>query len=137
MAAPQIWLRSVIEAAAECEAHPLMVPEGLAPPYVIYNRTGTSREQLVSDALDDPAAGAVMPPVATIGIEVYDDDYVSVWERAADISAAIHGFAGTYEGTTIESCLVTAEQDSDPVMFDGRDVPTFVVEMAVEIRWSE
>lgn len=137
MASPQIWLRSAIEAAADCQAHPLMVPEGLAPPYVIYNRTGTTREPLVSDTLDDPALGTVMPPVASITIEVYDDDYVSVWERAADITAAIHGFAGNYEGTTIESCLVTAEQDSDPVMFDGRDVPTFVVEMAVEIRWSE
>lgn len=137
MAAPQIWLRSAIEAAAGCEAHPLMVPEGLAPPYVIYNRTSTSREQLVADSLDDPAAGTVMPPVATIMLEVYDDDYVSVWDRAAEIAGAVHGFAGTHEGTTIESCLVTAEQDSDPVMFDGRDVPTFVVEMAVEIRWSE
>lgn len=135
MASPQIWLRSAIEAAAGCEAHPLMVPEGLAPPYVIYNRTGTGREQLVSDTLDNPAAGTATPPVATITIEVYDDDYVAVWERTAAITEAIHGFSGEHEGTTIESCLVTAEQDSDPVMFDGRDVPTFVVEMAVEVRW--
>jgi hypothetical protein len=136
MAAPQIWLRSAIEAAAGCEAHPLMTPEGLAPPYVVYTRTGTAREQLVADTLDDPAPGTMLPPVASIGVDIYVDDYVAVWETADAVVGAIHGFAGVYDDTTIESCLVLDQADGDPVMLDGRDTPTYVVTLTVEIRWS-
>lgn len=136
MAAPQIWLRSAIEAAAECEAHPLITPEGLTPPYVIYERTGTSREPLLSDTLDDPAGGTETPPTAAVTILVFADDYVDVWTRADAIVAAINGYAGTHETTVIESCLVAGQNDSEPVFFDGRDTPTYVVEITAEIMWS-
>ena len=136
MAAPQIWLRSAIEAAAGCEAHPLITPEGLTPPYVIYERTGTSRDPLLSDTLDSPAGGTETPPTAGVTILVFADDYVDVWARADAILAAIHGYAGTHEETLIESCLVTGQADSEPVFFDGRDTPTYVVEMTADIRWA-
>ena len=133
MPSPQVWLREAIEAAAECEVHPLGVPEGLAPPYVVYNRTGTSREQILDDTLDAPAGGSSVPPVASITVEIYRDDYVQVWNTSAAIVAAIHGYAGD----EIESCLVTDEKDGEPVFLDGRDTPTYSVELTVEIRWSE
>lgn len=136
MSAPQVWLRSAIEAAAECDAYPVQAPEGVAPPYVIYERTSTGREQILADTLDGPAVGTLTPPTAAITVLVFVDDYVAVWERSAAIVQAIHGYAGEHEGTAIESCLVTEEKDAEPVYMDGRDTPTYVVELTVEIRWS-
>lgn len=136
MPAPQIWLRSAIEAAAGCDAYPVQAPEGAQPPYVIYERTGTAREQLVADTLDSPAAGTLTPPTTTITVLVYRDDYVEVWDLSGAIVEAIHGFAGEYEGTEIESCLVVDEKDAPPEYMDGRDTPTYVVELTVEVRWA-
>lgn len=136
MPSPQVWLRSAIEAAASIQAHPIETPEGLAPPYVIYERTGTARELVLSDAFASPPTGSFTPPTATIGVSVFADDYVQVWDLADAITAAVHGFAGTHQGTKIEAALVTDEKDSQPVYLDGRDTPTYVVEQTVEIRWS-
>lgn len=136
MPSPQVWLRSTIEAAANIQAHPIETPEGLAPPYVIYERTGTNREALVSDTLDSPAGGTEIPPVATMSVMVFADDYVAVWDLSATIVAALHGFSGSHEGTTIEAAIVTDEKDQTPVYLDGRDTPTYVVEQTVEVRWS-
>lgn len=136
-AAPQVWLRNAIESAASIEAHPKAAPEGLAPPYAIYDRASTSREQLVSDTLDSPAAGTEQPPVCSITVEVYADDYVAVWDLAGLIVAAVHGYAGPASGATIESCLVIDERDGEPAYMDGRDTPTHVVEQTIEIRWTE
>ena len=137
MSAPQVWLRSAIEDATGYDAYPLGVPEGAAPPYVVYSRTGTGRELVLADALGDPAGGSSVPPVASITVEVYRDDYVQVWETSTAIVGAIHGFAGEVDGVEITSCLVTDEKDGDPVFLEGRDTPTYVVELAVEIRFVE
>jgi hypothetical protein len=136
MSAPQVWLRSAIEAAAECDAYPVQAPADAAPPYVIYERTSTAREQILADTLDSPGAGTATPPTAGMTVLVYVDDYVQVWERADAIAAAIHGFAGEHEGTVIESALVVDAKDTSPEYIDGRDTPTYVVEMTVEVRWS-
>ena len=136
MAAPQIWLRSAIEAATGFNAYPVQAPEGVQPPYVIYERTGTSREQLVADTLDNPAAGTATPPTTTITVLAYRDDYVEVWDLCETIVEAVHGYAGEHEGTLVESCLVVDEKDAPPEYMDGRDTPTYVVEMTVEVRWS-
>jgi hypothetical protein len=75
-------------------------------------------------------------PLASITVEVYRDDYVQVWETSAAIVSEIHGFAGEHEGTVITSCVVSDERDGDPAFMDGRDLPTYVVELTVEIRYE-
>ena len=136
MPSPQIWLRSAIEAAAAVQAYPIETPEGLAPPYVIFERTATARESLLSDALASPAGGSELPPTANVTVLVFADDYVEVWNLSASIVAALHGFSGVHQGTLIESSIVTDEKDQSPVYLDGRDTPTYVVEQTVEIRWK-
>lgn len=133
MPVPQVWLREAIEDAAGCNAYPLGAPEGAVPPYVVYARTGTSRELLLADTLDNPAGGSSVPPVGSITIEVYRDDYVQVWETSAAIVGAIHGFS---DGEIV-SCLVTDEADGTPEFMEGRDLPTYVVQITAEIRWEE
>lgn len=129
---PQVWLREAIERAAGCPAHPLDAT-GEAPPYAVYVRTATSREQTLDDLLADPAGGSSIPPQAGVTVEVYADDYVQAWGISSAIVKAIHGYAGG----GIESCLVVDEKDADPTFLEGRETPTFVVELTLEVRFSE
>jgi hypothetical protein len=70
-------------------------------------------------------------------VAVYADDYVQAWTLAGQITAAIHTFAGTADGTTVEHCLVLDERDGQPDYLEGRETPTYTVELSVEIRWAE
>jgi hypothetical protein len=68
---------------------------------------------------------------------VYADGYTLVRSAADAISAALHNFTGSGSGATIDHVHVTDEKDGTPVFLEGRDVPTFVVEMNISIRWQE
>lgn len=132
MAIPQIWLRERIESATDCDAFPVAAPEGQEPPYAIYTRASTEREVLLSEAAASPATGSSVPPVAEIGVEVYADDYVDVWTRSTQIVDEIHGFSGS----GIILSVVTDERDGTPEFLDGRDRPTYVVEITVRITYE-
>ena len=136
MSVPQIWLRSAIEAAAGCNAYPKDAPLGIDPPFVVYERSATSRPQLLSDTLDDPAEGTALPPTAMFTVQVYADDYLEAWAKSDAIASGLHGFAGTADGVNVESCLVQDEKDGEPFVFEGREAVTYIVEMLLEIRWS-
>ena len=103
---------------------------------MIYERTATVRQPVLNDTLDSPPPEPSVSQSATITVLVYVDDYVAVWERSAAISAAIHGYAGEADGTLIESAIVVDERDSEPVYMDGRDTPTYAVELIVDVRFS-
>lgn len=137
MSVPQKWFYAAVEAAAGCEAHPLGVPEGVAPPFVIYTRSGTAREQLLSDTLDDEPASDAMPPVATFEVQIYAATYVGAWDIADAVRAAVHKFSGVANEITVESCLLAEEQDGDPVFLDGQDKPTYVVNQTYQVRWVD
>jgi hypothetical protein len=109
------------------------------PPYVIYTREQTVREQLLDDAFSDTPDPDAMPPVARYTVVVYADSYVQAWDIAGAISAAIHRFAGgpdVAHGETIHQCLVVDERDGDAGYLEGREQPTYTVEQDVEIRFS-
>jgi hypothetical protein len=138
MPAPHVWLKEAIENATSATAWPVGVTDpSSTPPFVIYAREATSREQVLADTFDDTPAADQINPVARFLVSVYADDYVAAWDLAGQITAAIHKFAGTVDGTTIEHCLVLDERDGQPDYLDGREVPTFTVELSVEIRWND
>jgi hypothetical protein len=97
----------------------------------------TRREQVLADTFDDTPAADQVNPVARFLVAVYADDYVQAWTVAGQITAAIHKFAGTADGTTVEHCLVLDERDGQPDYLEGRETPTYTVELSVEIRWAE
>jgi hypothetical protein len=137
MSAPHVWLKEAIEGATSLQAWPVgMTGEG-GPPFVIYAREATAREQLLDDTLDATPEPQATPPVARFAVAIYADDYVAAWDVAGQITGAIHLYAGEAEGTTIEQCLVLDERDGQPDYLDGRDVPTYTVELSVEVRWVE
>jgi hypothetical protein len=129
MSSPESWLKATIETAGACTAWPLVPSEGSAPPFVVYARDSTDRP-LQTSGLTGFAEGM-------FGLEVYADGYSLVRAAADAIRAALHNFTGSGSGATIDHVHVSDEKDGSPVFLDGRDVPTFVVEMNVFIRWQE
>lgn len=129
MSSPEAWLKSAIETAGACTAWPLVPAEGTAPPFVVYSRDSTDRP-LQTSGLTGFAEGAFT-------LEVYADGYTLVRSASDAISAALHNFTGSGAGATIDHVFVTDEKDGSPVFLEGRDVPTFVVEMNISIRWQE
>lgn len=137
MGAPHVWLKEAIEAAAEITAWPVGMTGTAAPPFVIYAREATTREQLLDDTFDATPETDAVPPVARFLVGIYADDYVQAWSIAGQITAAIHKFSGEADGTEVVHCLVVDERDGQPDYLDGRETPTFTVEQSVEIRWVE
>jgi hypothetical protein len=137
MSAPHVWLKESIEAATGLTVWPVGMTGQGGPPFVIYAREGTSRELLLQDLLGDDPVLDTLPPVSRFTVGIYADDYVQAWGIAESITAAVHKFSGTSYGVADDSCLVTDEKDGQPEYIDGREVPTYVVEQTIEIRWSE
>jgi hypothetical protein len=137
MPTPHVWLKEAIEAATSETAWPVGMTGTEAPPFVIYAREATGREQVLADTFDDTPAADQINPVARFLVAVYCDDYVHAWDLAGQITAAIHKFTGTAHGTSIEHCMVLDERDGQPDYLEGRETPTYTVELSVEIRWDE
>lgn len=138
MNAPHNWLKAAIEAAAaSVQAWPVEMTSAGDPPYVIYVREATARETILEDTLDDEPIANALPPVARFSVVVYADSYVQAWQIAGDITAAIHRFKGTAHGETIHECQVIDERDGDAGYLEGREQPTYTVEMVVEVRYQE
>lgn len=129
MASPEAWLSSTIETAAGCPAYPLAVPEGRVPPFVVYGRSSTAREDLL-DGLDDVAVG-------TFAVTLYVDGYLDAKGLADLIRVALNNFKGPAGDANILSVHLTDESDGDPEFLEGRDRPTFVIEHTYTIRWEE
>lgn len=137
MAVPQTWFYAAVEAASGCSAYPLGVPEGVATPFVVYGRSATTREMVLEDTLQAEPLMDILPPVGTFQVQIYADGYLAAWAIADAIRAALHKFAGTVGDVTVDSCLLIEEADGDPVMFDGRDSPTYVVDQTYQVRWLD
>lgn len=129
MASPEAWLRNAIEDAAGCPAYPLQAPEAVAPPYVLYTRAGTARERDLNGT-----AGA---PVGTFEVEIYADGYTDAKALADLVRVAAQDFSGNADGATIDDVELAEEADGEPVYFDGRDRPTYVISQTYLIRWQE
>ena len=144
MGAPHNWLKAAIEEATDggsggyaVTAWPVEMTGGGDPPYVVYTRTATIRELLLDDTLDDIPTLDSLPPVATFTVTVYADSYVQAWQIADAVVAAVHKFKGSAHGETIEKCLVVDVADGDSGFLEGREQPTFTVELTVEITYQE
>lgn len=125
---PEAWLHKILESAAECKAYPAYVPRTAEVPFVYFSRTATEREH----AMD----GDVCLPVATIQVVIFADTYLQTKSLATRIRAGVDNFSGDAGEITIHQARVVDERDSDPEFFVGEDVPTYSVEMTLDIRFS-
>ena len=136
MSAPHVWLRERIEDATGVDAFPVEVTGSNLPPYVVYVRDQTTREQMLPEALGAFPPEAYMPPVATFTVTIYADSYVQAWEIAEDITGSLHNVSEEASGLTIHECLVVDERDGVAGYLEGRESPTYTVEQTITIRWE-
>jgi hypothetical protein len=140
---PHVWLKAAVESAYEgLTAWPVENTAGVGeagydPPYAIYRREATERTKTVDDDIDDEPTPSQIPPRAMFTIEVFADTYASVWQIANAVIAAIDGFRGEAEGETIEMAWVEDATDGDVVILDGREQPTYAVEIPVAVTFKE
>jgi len=140
---PHVWLRSKLEAAVEgLVVWPVQNTAGVGqtgydPPYAIYLRTATGREQLLAETLDDPPGDAMESPTATFTVEVYADLYATAWQMANAIAKELDRFQGTSDGEVIVAAYVTDVSDSGAIILEGREQVTYVVEIQVAITYQE
>lgn len=137
MGTPHVWLKESIETATGSTVWPVGMTGTAYPPFIIYAREATTREQVLADTFDATPETDQVPPVARFLVAIYADDYVQAWTISGQITEAIHKFAGTAGGTTIEHCLVLDEKDGQPDYLEGRETPTYTVELSVEIRFVD
>ena len=127
---PETWVKAAVEAAAPGYlAFPLTAPEGQAPPFVTYGLDSTERPEQTS-GLTGFADGQFV-------LQVYADSYSAVVAASNAIRAAMHNFSGTASGAIIDRTYVSGPVDRDYVTLEGRDRPTFVRELTIDIRWRE
>lgn len=131
-----IWLREAIEDATGVDAYPVEMTGTGGPPYVVYARESTQRELVLDDALDAAPQPDQVPAVARFQVVIFSDSYVQAWEIAGQITAAVHKFRGSGSGWTIHDAMVTDESDGDAGYLEGREQPTYTVEMTIDIRWE-
>lgn len=134
---PHVWLKEMIEAATDATVWPVGMTGKDEPPFVIYVREATDREQVLAETFDTTPETDQVPPVARYTVAIYADDYVEAWTISGQIVAAIHKYAGAAHGTTVVSCLVVDEKDGQPDYLDGRETPTYTVEQSVQIRYQD
>lgn len=137
MSAPHVWLRERIEDATGVDAFPVEVTGSNLPPYVVYVRDQTTREQVLEETLGSvPPSPAFVPPVAVFTVTIYADSYVQAWDIAGDITGSIHNVSDEASGLTIHECLVIDEKDGMAGYLEGRETPTYTVEQTIQIRWE-
>lgn len=135
MSTPHVWLREQIEAATDATAWPVEAAGSAEPPYVVYVRDETSRD--VAMTLET-AIGQEAPAfrVATFVVTIYCDSYAQGWEIAEDISAAVHNVSGGSGHQYIQQSKVMNERDGAAGYMDGRDQPTYTIDITVEIQYE-
>lgn len=129
MGYPEKWLRGAIEAATNCRTFPVQAAENAVTPYVVYQRTATSRERTLTNN-----AGL---PLATFSVWIYSDTYAAGKELAERVRLAVDNFKGEADGVTIERVFLADEADGDLVDFAGEGKPTYTVALQFEIRFRE
>lgn len=130
---PEAWLASVIEAASNCNAYPVMGREGAETPYVVFRRESRDNGEL---NMGDPFGSQVIS-TAVFGVDIYADGYLQAKDIAASVRMAIRNFSGDIGALTITRSIAEEDRDGQFVLLDGRDTPTFTIEQTYIISWLE
>lgn len=137
MSTPHIWLREQIESTTEIPTYPVEVTRVELPPYIVYVRDETQRDVALTlgDTLNSPIAEDLS--LGTFAVTIYADSYVQAWEIAGAISGALHNVSGGEGSTYIQQSRVASQRDGAAGYLEGRDQPTYTVEMTIQIWFEE
>lgn len=137
MSAPHVWLREQIEDATEITAWPVEMTGNLMPPYAVYVREETARDVALTlaDAINGPITEDLS--AATFSVTIYADSYVQAWDIAGQVAGAVHNVSGASGDAYIQHSKVTSQKDGITGYLEGREQPTYTVEISVVILFEE
>ena len=109
--------------------YPHMAPATSALPFIVWRRSGVSREQTL---------GAPMGvPTVSLTIEIFASTYFEARRLADAVRIVLDGYGGTFDNTQVSQCLLDGESD-DVVFLDGSEVPAaYSVSQDYYILWQE
>jgi hypothetical protein len=133
MIPPEYWLHQAVEQSAAITAWPNTAGSAERPPYAVYRRTTTERTRVTT--------GPTCTATAAFEVEVYADTYTETKRLAEQLRLGIDGTAGTFKTPAGEVILldvaIVDEADGEPVFYDGREKPTYLVIQSYSIRFQE
>lgn len=126
----QTWLRETLEAAAGCDAWPLLAQAG-DPPYLVFMQAAQADEDTLEEDSETLTTG-------TFTVEVYGSTYTEAHEVALACRQSLRNFAGSSGDLTIARVLIADSKDADPVFEEGQNRPyAYTVELTISISWME
>ena len=129
----QFLREKITEGSAGRPVYPVFAPEYQQLPFVVYQRTGTSRERVLPQSAGNP--------IATFMIVVYSSTYTESREIADNIRQKLDNFTGVYgqEDNTVNVLFshVSDESDGEPVQFDGESKPAYSANLLFNIKYEE
>jgi hypothetical protein len=135
MKSPEAVLRSALVASASVSAivgsriYPILAPQTAALPFIVWRRSGISREHTL--------AGPMGVPTVSVEMQLLANTYEQARELADKVRVVLDGYGATLNNTEVKH--VSLEQESDDfVQLAGGDLPpVYQVTQTYNILWQE
>lgn len=111
--------------------YPLAVPKtGASMPFVIYRRSGISRDNMI--------AGLDFKPLVNIQMSIWGPTYDLAREVAYEVWRVLDGLSDTIANATIQEMRLTSEVDDflDPLQTSSQLPPAYEVRQLYQLRWA-
>jgi hypothetical protein len=135
MKSPETVLRSALVASANVSAlvgsriYPILAPQTAALPFIVWRRSGISREHTL--------AGPMGVSTVSVEMQLLAATYEQAREVADRVRLVLDGYGATLNNTEVKH--VSLEQESDDfVQLAGGDLPpVYQVTQTYNILWQE
>jgi hypothetical protein len=135
MKSPETVLRSALVASANVSAlvgsriYPILAPQTAALPFIVWRRSGISREHTL--------AGPMGVSTVSVEMQLLAATYEQARELADRCRVVLDGYGATVNNTEVKH--VSLEQESDDfVQLAGGDLPpVYQVTQSYNILWQE
>ena len=135
MKSPEAVLRSALVASATVSAlvgsriYPILAPQTAALPFIVWRRSGISREHTL--------AGPMGVPTVSVEMQLLATTYEQARDLADKVRVVLDGYGATLNNTEVKH--VSLEQESDDfVQLAGGDLPpVYQVTQTYNILWQE
>lgn len=107
------------------------VPKEADFPFIVYRRSGVTREAALG--------GPLFVPMVNIQIACWAREYDRARAMADDVRLLLDGHIGTLASATIQDIRLISEVDDflDPTAYGAQLPPAYEVRQAYQVRWQE
>lgn len=132
---PEAVLRSALVSSTSfttlvsSRVYPVLAPATASLPFVVWRRTGITREQTLGLPMGVPKV--------TVEYEVYGTTYESARTVADTMRRILDGYGGTVDNTEVKHVSLENESDGFAVLEGDQAPPAFSVTQQYDILWQE